>query len=375
MSDPSYPSPQKDVIPGTGQRLAPPPAPATEEDASSQALSEALRSSFQVVKVVMAALVIGFFCSGVFVVESNQVAVILRFGKPIGLGSEQLLKPGWHWAWPYPVDEIVRIPIGQSHTVTSSTGWYATTPEMEARKEEPQARGSLMPGADGYTLTADGNIIHVRATIKYRINDPLRYEFGFTNVTEILTNVVNDALIFASARVTADAALYKDRIGYRDLVLDRVKRQIEDLRLGITLDPSDVETKAPADVRADFEAVNAAEQERSKTNSLASGNADEMTRRAVGEAEAIISGGLSSSNRVVQDVVAFAQSFNDQLPAYRGNPGLFRSRLLTATMNTVLTNAQEKFFLPDTAGGQSRELRLQLSREPVKSQTPTPARE
>lgn len=375
MSDPSNLSPRKDVTPDTGQPLSPPPAPATGEDASSQALSEALRSSFQVVKVIMVALVIGFFCSGVFVVESNQVAVILRFGKPIGVGSEQLLKPGWHWAWPYPVDEIVRIAIDQSHTVTSSTGWYATSPEMEARKEEPEARGYLEPRADGYTLTADGNIIHVRATIKYRISDPLRYEFGFTNVTEILTNVVNDAIIYASARVTADAALYKDRIGYRDLVLDRVKRQIEELSLGITLDPSDVETKAPADVRADFEAVNAAEQERSKTNSLASGNADEMTRRAVGEADAIISGGLSSSNRVVQDVVAFAQSFNDQLPAYRDNPGLFRSRLLTATMNTVLTNAQEKFFLPDTAGGQSRELRLQLSREPVKSQTQTPARE
>ena len=370
MSDPSNPSPRKDVFPDTGQPPASPPSPSIGEDASSQALSEALRSSFQVVKVVMAALVIGFFCSGVFVVDSNQVAVILRFGKPIGLGAEQLLEPGWHWAWPYPVDEIVRIPIRQSHTVTSSAGWYATTPEMEARKEEPQARGYLIPGADGYTLTADGNIIHVRATIKYRITDPLRYEFGFTNVTEILTNVVNDALFYASARVTADAALYKDKIGYRDLVLDRVKRRIEDLRLGITLDPSDVETKAPADVRADFEAVNAAEQDRSKTNRLALGNKDEMTRRAVGEAEAIVSGGLSSSNRVVQDVVAFAQSFNDQLPAYKDNPGLFRSRLLTATMTRVLTNAQEKFFLPDTAGGQSRELRLQLSREPVKSQTP-----
>ena len=353
MSDPLSSSPPPPT---------PPPAPGAGYDPSSQALSEAFRSSFQLVKLIMAGLVVLFVCSGVFVVEPNQVAVVLRLGQPRGVGQEQLLKPGWHWALPYPIDEKIRIPVGQSHTLISTTGWYATNPEMEAANTEPQAMGVLRPDSDGYTLTADGNIIHVRATIKYRITDPLRYTFGFTNTTEILTNVVNEAIFYSSARTRADAALYKDKTAFRDLVISRVKTQVEELQLGVTLEPSDVETKAPADVRIQFEAVNAAEQERSKKISDARGQGDELTRRAVGEAQAIMGGGVISSNRLVQAVSSFATSFNDQLPSYKANPQLFRERLLATRLLRSMTNNNVKFFIPERFD----QLRLQLSREPEK---------
>jgi membrane protease subunit HflK len=338
------------------------------EDSSSQALSEAMQSSFQVVKLLMIGLVALFCFSGGFIVKPNEVVVVLRFGKPKGIGPEQLLKPGWHWAMPYPIDEKVRIPIGQSHTVRSSAGWYATTPDMEARNEEPQPRGYLSPEIDGYTLTADGNIIHVRATVNYRISDPIRYTFGFTNTLGTLTNVINNAILFASSRFTADAALYSDRARFRDAVMDRVNQQVNALHLGISLEPGDVETKAPADVRQAFENVNAAMQERSKLVSDARGYSDEVTSTAVGEARAVVSGGLVSSNRVVSAIIADATYFQDQLPSYQRNPALFRERVLAATMGRALTNAQEKFFLPDRIDGQPRELRLQLSREPQKKE-------
>jgi len=345
-----------------------PPGPVTPEEASSQALSEALRSGYQIVKWLMAGLVVLFLCSGFFIVPPNQVVVVLRFGKPVGTGPEQLLRKGWHWAFPYPVDEKVYIQVGQIHTVTSTAGWYAVSPEDEAKGIEPSPRGRLFPEADGYTLTADGNIIHVRATIKYLITDPLRYKFGFTNAPTILTNVVNEALFYASARVTADAALYKDKTGFRDLVVERVKQKAEELQLGIALEPSDVETKAPIDVRPAFEAVNTAEQERSKAISDARGSYDQVTRTAVGEANAVLSAGLASSNRMVVDMEADARAFNAQLPSYTNDPQLFARRLLTATMARVLTNAQEKFFFADHPGGLPRELRIQMSREPQKKE-------
>ena len=70
----------------------PAPAPGVE-DAGAQALSEALQSSFKIVKFLMVALVIAFFASGFFTVKPNEVAIKLRFGRPVGLGSEQLLAP------------------------------------------------------------------------------------------------------------------------------------------------------------------------------------------------------------------------------------------------------------------------------------------
>jgi len=344
--------------------------PVTPEEASSQALSEALRSGFQIVKWLMAGLVILFLCSGFFIVPPNEVVVLLRFGRPVGAGPDQLLRKGWHWAFPYPIDEKVYIEVGQIHTATSTAGWYAVSPEDEAKNIEPAPRGRLFPEADGYTLTADGNIIHVRATVKYLITDPLRYRFAFTNAAEILTNVVNEALFYASARATADAALYKDKTGFRDLVLERVKQKAEELQLGIALEPSDVETKAPIDVRPAFEAVNTAEQDRDKAIRDARGYYDLITRTVIGEAKAVLSDGWASSNRMVLDVTADARAFNLQLPSYNQDPKLFARRLLIATMDRVLTNAQEKFFLADHPDGQPRELRIQMSREPQKKEGP-----
>src|SRR6185295_19876580 len=107
------------------------------EDAGAQALADALRSSFGVVKFLMALLVLAFVVSCIFTVRPNEVAVVLRLGKPRGIGAERILRPGLHWALPYPIDEIVRIPVGQSHTATSTAGWYYTTPEEEASGAKP----------------------------------------------------------------------------------------------------------------------------------------------------------------------------------------------------------------------------------------------
>src|SRR6188472_4294854 len=101
---------------------APTPIPErAQEDAGSAALSEALRSSFAIVKVLMILLVIAFFASGIFTVGSQQKAIILRFGKPVGTGPDQLLGPGLHWSFPSPIDEIVRISIGELNEVRSTS--------------------------------------------------------------------------------------------------------------------------------------------------------------------------------------------------------------------------------------------------------------
>src|SRR5439155_21900281 len=170
----------------TPQPAGAPMPPRGVEDAGAQALSEALHSTSTIVKLLMAALVVAFILSGVFTVRPNQVAVKLRLGKPIGVGAEQLLRPGLHWKLPYPIDDVVLIPVGESHTVTSTAGWYSQTQEEAATGRKPQAKGMLQAGVDAYTLTGDGNIIHAKATMSYRISDPISYWFNFTNATNLL---------------------------------------------------------------------------------------------------------------------------------------------------------------------------------------------
>ena len=69
-------------------------------DSAAQALTEALHSSFAIVKVVMAILFVVFVFSGLFKVEPQEKAIKLRFGKPVGTGDQVLIGSGTHWAWP-----------------------------------------------------------------------------------------------------------------------------------------------------------------------------------------------------------------------------------------------------------------------------------
>jgi membrane protease subunit HflK len=339
------------------------------QDAGTQALSEALSSSFKIVKVLMVLLVAAFFLSGLESIKSNEEAVKLRFGRA---SSSETMKPGFHWAFPYPVDEIVRIPVRESHRARATNGWYAVTPEMEALGQLPPAYDTLQPGLDGYTLTSDGNIIHARVTIGYQISDAVRYGFQFANFTNLLDNVLNNALVYASARFTAEDAIYKNKLGFKDLVENRIREKVAQTGLGIEVELAEVETSAPLYVAEKFADVQAAEQNRSKTISEAQGYASEVGNIAQGQIAEIIRGGIAESNRVVLSVSAEADYFKTQLPSYLRDPQLFKERLHIQTFEEIFINAQEKHWIPNNPDGTSKELRLQLSREPQKAKSDNP---
>ena len=350
-----------------------PPAPRPEPpvvpiDAGSRALEEAFRSSFAIVRIVMALLIVIFLFSGVRQVGPQERAVILRFGKPLGVGPEQLLGPGLHWAFPYPIDEIVPIPVGQIQTVVSTVGWYATTAVAEAAGTEPPPGPDLNPAADGYALTGDGNIVHVRATLRYRITDPLAYKFDFVNASNDVLSVLNNAIIYAAAHSSVDDALLNNA-GFKEKVLARVNDQIDALKLGITLDPGDVTVIPPRYVKSDFDAVLAAGEDKGKTILAAQGYAETAVRQAQALANSLVSGAEAQASRFVREVQADANSFTNQLPQYLVNPSLFRQRLLAETWQRILAQPNDKFLLPERESGKSRELRLLLNREPPKMAT------
>ena len=354
----------------SGQLKLTPTPVASADDASSQALNEALGSSFLLVRVLAVALVAAFVASCVFTVNPNEVAVVLRFGKPLGTGAEMLKRQGLHWALPFPIDEIVRLRVGETKTVRASHAWYAVSPEEEATGSLPMGNPTISPAFEGHTLTGDGNILHVRATMKYRIADPVTYAFKFSNATNLLVNALNNAVYHASARFSAEGALYKDVSAFNDAVRQRMEQWIVKENLGVTLDTLEVERSAPLYVKSAFDAVIAAEQDRSKKISEAQGYADETVRKADGEAAAIRAGGMVASNLLVQAVSAEAKFFSDQLVSYNRAPDLFRQRLLTAATAEVLTNATDKFFLPERSDSKPREIRIQLNREPLTPKAP-----
>ncbi|MGA0325863.1 MAG: protease modulator HflK [Limisphaerales bacterium] len=335
------------------------------EDSTTMALADALSSSFKIIQGLMIGLVVIFLGSGFFTVEPNEVAVKLRFGKPVGTGEDRILQQGLHWSPPSPIGEIVKIPIGETRSVVATNCWYAVTPEMEISGQLPYATSSLRPGVDGYAITSDENIIHARADAKYLISDPVAFKFDFLDVEDLLRNALNNALLFAAAQTTADDALYRDRVGFKDRVRLRFLNNIQKAQLGIRLQSLDVQTFPPMFVKEAFDQVTQTEQAVSQMRNEAEGDAAQTLRRAQGEAQAIINQGMSRSNLITSRVIADAKVFEQLKPHYEANPQFFRSRLLIERMGRILTQANDTWLLPRVAPGQTQELRLQLNREPT----------
>ncbi len=342
-------------------------------DAGSQALTEALRSSFNIIRFVMVALVVLFFAHGFFKVEQNERAIILHFGKPRGEGAKALLGPGAHWSYPYPIDEVQKVSVTGLQKVESSVGWWATTKAMEAAGTEPRAGGTLNPALDGYTLTADANIIHVRSTLTYHVVDPVRYVFGFVTASNVVENALNNAIVYASANFKVDDILTKDKVGFQAAIEKRATELLEKENVGVAVDQCDVQTTWPRqqNVQAAFAAVLSAQIDRDKLLQDASSYTNQVLTAAMASSNSIVN--LAEAQRVqyVSDISSRATNFLSILPWYKTNANLFVQQRFNETMGRVLTNVDEKIYIPERLDGKTRDLWLLLNREPPKPSTAT----
>ena len=351
-----------------------PPDDGEMMDSGARALSDALRSSFVVIRVIMVVLVLIFVGSGLQVVEPQDRAIVLRFGRPSGTGPEALREPGPHWAFPYPVDEMVRIPIGRVQSVRSTVGWYGVLASQEAAGNLPPPGPSLDPARDGYLMTADENIIHVRGTLRYRISEPgLNYQFHFANPSNVVRNAFNSALVYASIHYRVDDALTRDVTGFRERVRARMDQLIGLYGLGIMVDQIELQAVPPRRLAEPFAAVLESEINRSRVINDARSYASRTVSQAKAEAEGIKSNGTSERKRMVEFVGAEASRFEQLLPSYERNPELFTQQHKTEVLLRVLAHAQERVLLPARQGRKPYELRLQLSRAPEIRNAPRPA--
>jgi modulator of FtsH protease HflK len=339
--------------------IQPPPLP--DEDAGSQALAEALRSSFFIVKIIMVVLVLAFLGSGIFTVGPQQRAIVLRLGKPVGEGAHALLNPGFHWAFPNPIDEIVKIPFTSLQTADSSVGWYLT-PEERERNATPPSLDRLDPASTSYALTADTNIIHVVAAARYRITDPVQFYFGFTNTAVFVTNALNNALLFAASQFPVDDILTKNRIGFREAVTARVRDLVEGEHLGITIEtPLGVDVSPPVFLVDKFNAVDTANVKRDNARAQAESYATTALAEARGAAATRTNEAESARSRLVSMVSAEAKKFTDVRAEYERNPEFYQRLRQMNALEQIYKNVQEKILEPHLS---PRELRLNLGREP-----------
>ena len=336
------------------------------EDAGSQALSDALRSSFFIVKIIMVVLVLAFLSSGFFTVGPQERAILLRMGKPVGEGEQALLNPGPHWALPKPIDEIERIPSTSVQEAQSSVGWMLTPEERRQGAAPPQGGNSLDPASTSYALTADTNIIHVAAVLHYRITDPIHFHFDFFDAPVFVTNDLNNALLYAASQFPVDDILTRKRTAFREAVTVRMNELIDAQGLGIKVDRLDAEAAPPTYLLSKFNEVDTATQRRNTARTQAESYATTTLQEAQGAAAARTNVAESARSRLVFMVGALAKEFTDVRHGYERDPEFYKRVRQMVALEQIYTNAQEKILEPHQ---NSRELRLNLGREPQGSST------
>ena len=350
-------------------------SPERPMDAGSQALSEAFKSSFGIVRVLMVFLVLLFIFSGTFKVGPSEQAIKLLFGKPMGEGQAALLGPGLHFSWPYPIASYEKVSITGIQYGSSTAGWYATTPAQEAAGTEPPPGASLNPANDGYVVTADGNIIHSRARVAFHISDPIRYLFGFADASKAITNALDTALVYAAAHYNVDDILTRDIIGFREAVQRHFTALAQSQNLGITVEQCTVQSIPPRQqqVKDAFANVLKAEVTRSKVLNEAHSYENQVLSKANADAASRINQAESERVQRVNEVASRAEQFKALLPNYSANPKLFVQQRLTETLGRVLTNVQDKILVPEDADGSRMEMRYLFNRElPKPKQEATP---
>jgi membrane protease subunit HflK len=127
-----------------------------------------------------------------------------------------------------------------------------------------------------------------------------------------------------------------------------------------------VQSSPPRQLKDAFANVLKAEVMRSKLLNEARSYENQVTNKAGADAESLINLAQSDRARLVRDMSAQAERFQEILPQVQHHPALFAQQRLTETLGRVFTNAQDKIFLAESPDGDRKELRLLLNREIAK---------
>ena len=142
--------------------------------AAASAARRALRRGLATVLVLIGVV---WIASGMYRVDAQERAVVLRFGK-----YERTVGPGYNWHLPWPIERKIIVNVSQQYSIPD----------------------------DARMLTADTNLVEVRSAVQYTQPDPRKYLFKVKDVEDTLRQISESALREAVGQASLDRALAFD---------------------------------------------------------------------------------------------------------------------------------------------------------------------
>ncbi|AXQ29682.1 FtsH protease activity modulator HflK [Solimonas sp. K1W22B-7] len=293
---------------------------------------------FGLIGLVVALFGVLWLFSGFYVVDEQERAVTLRFGKYVGT-----TEPGLRWHIPWPVEQV---------EVVNFTG------VREARDEATM-------------LTRDENIVVVELKVQYRVSNVEDYVFSVNDPDLTLKQAIKSAVRAVVGRSSMDYVLTEGREEMGDRTKVILQELLDSYKVGLIVTEVNLQQAQPPEpVQAAFgDAIKAREdQQRSRNEALAYAN--DRLPKARGAAARQVEEASAYRDQVVAKAEGDAARFQQLLVEYRRSPRVTRERIYLDSMNAVLGSTSK--VLIDVDKGSPM---LYLPLEQLLKSAPAPSRD
>ncbi len=267
------------------------------------------------VLVLIGAIWVG---SGLYRVDAQERAVVLRFGKYL-----QTTGPGYNWHLPWPIERKVIVNVSHQYSVVD----------------------------DASMLTSDTNLVEVKSAVQYIQPDALKLLFKVRDVEDTLIQVSESAMREAVGQASLDKALAFD-VSITDRAKFLLQRTLDNYDMGIRiLSVNLTGVNVPEAVQdAQRDAIKA-DKDRQRYQQDAETYRNDVLPRARGAAAKEV---LDAEAYRLQ-VLALAQGetsrFDQVLAQYEHAPAVTRERMYLQTMEHVYKNSRK--VIVDAKNGNS----------------------
>lgn len=292
------------------------------------------RTVANVLTVVVSLGILGAWAwFGIYQLDPGQAAVILRLGKY----SRTEPEPGLRWHLPPPLEshEIVNV------AAIEREEFAGTTPEPPSDAAGPRGGAAMQ--------TSDNNIVNVSFLVQYKVKDAFQARYRVAQPRAALRDAAQAAMREVVGQHTIDGVISEQRGEVASKTEEILQEILDRYETGLAVVAVQLQdAQPPAAVRAAFDDVIAAAQDRSRAVNEAEGYANEVLPKARGEAAALRQEAQGYRDAKIAAAEGEAKRFEALLVEYQKAPEVTRERLYLETMEQILPQVEKVIIEPGT---------------------------
>ena len=269
----------------------------------------------------------------IYSIGPDEVGVIQRFGKYIGISSS-----GLHAKLPFGIDKAT--PIKVEKIFKEEFGGRTLRPGLRTEYSSGQyLEESLM-------LTGDLNILDVRWIVQFKIKDPIKLLFVVRDPQDTIRDVSEVVMRRLVGDYTVDEVLTTKREEVDHLAQQETQKILDDYQTGVQIVTVKLlDVNPPEKVKPAFNEVNEAKQEKEKMINQAWEAYNKVIPKAKGEAEKTIREAEGYALDKINRAKGEAERFLATLGEYKKAPQITQKRLYLETLAEALPRVKEKYII------------------------------